>query len=239
MTFSGEYVPVEGDAVTPSYPTAFGITFTPTILGALAAVAGLGLALYLGNQLIGPTYQRFQELKTTVEKKEASLQQKNETIKQIDQLIASVNRTKADNADVRALFSAQEALDTLLLDLNRVILQSNAQLLQFNPDYAASGPVIDGSLGPELNGKLKRQVTAVSFQGTFNQTLKILQTIDRLQTVLVIRDLTAQLQSSTQPGQPQDLITSSFKLYAYVPLTPEEAAAVAQAAAAQAQAAKK
>jgi type IV pilus assembly protein PilO len=145
-----------------------------------------------------------------------------------------VNQAKAKNAEVRGLFSTQKALDTLLLDLNRIIVSSNAQLQKFTPDYGMSGTLTDSSLGPELNNQLKRQVTDVAFEGNFNQTLEIMRTIDRLQTVLVLRDFKMELKpATTGPGAgPTNIVTCSFKLYAYVPLTEEELAALQKQSAA-------
>ncbi|MGB8700108.1 MAG: pilus assembly protein PilO, partial [Thermosynechococcaceae cyanobacterium] len=117
-------------------------------------------------------------------------------------------------------------LDTLLLDLNRIIISSNAQLQKFTPDYGLSGTVTDSSVGAELNNKIKRQVTDVAFQGTFTQTLEIMRAIDRLQTVLVLRNFKMELQGDNSPQStaPKNIVTCSFKLYAYVPLTEEELA---------------
>lgn len=233
MTATGDYVPFD-TYTQPNYPTVFGITFTPAVSGAVAAVVGLGLAAYLGTQLVAPAFQQFQELQTSITTKEAELQQKTALVQQLDQIVASVNRAKAENAQVRTLFSTQAALNTLLLDLNRLIVQNNAELVTFTPNYALSGPVTDGSVGPELNGKLKRQVTDVAFRGTFPQTVSIMQNLDRLQTLVVVRDLKSELVTGQTQGLPSNTVLSSFKLYAYVPLTPEEIAAQAAQQAQQA-----
>jgi type IV pilus assembly protein PilO len=248
MTYDGDLAPSEFEEEVKDYPALFGISLTPKLSGILIAALGLGGALYLGNQFVLPAYQNFQELKTNVATKEAELQQKTETVRRIDEIIASLNQAKAVNTEVKALFSDQETLETLLLDLNQLIVQTKAQLVTFTPDYTTSGPVTDGSLGPELNGKLKRQVTSVAFDGTFNQTLTIMRNLERLQTFLVVKDFSAELPGNTgstntsntagQPGQPQksqDQIRSTFKLHAYVPLTPEEAAAAAKTTAAPAE----
>ncbi|NJK28951.1 MAG: pilus assembly protein PilO [Acaryochloridaceae cyanobacterium CSU_3_4] len=232
MTVTGGF-PREDD-LGPSYPTLFGITFTPTITGALVAVAGIGLAVYAATQFVSPKLSEYQEIKTRVEQKKTDLEQKEATAQRVDAIVAQVNRAKQENKDVRGLFSDQQALDTLLLDLNRVIVSTNAELLTFKPTYETSGVVADSSLGETLNNKIKRQVTAVSFQGTFNQTLQIMQAIDQLQTVLVVRDLSMELQTTDKPGEPRNVVKSTFNLHAYVPLSPEEAVAAAQAAAAQA-----
>lgn len=237
MTLTGEYAPADLKREGITYPTAFGITFTPTAIGVLAALGGLALAAYLGTQLVLPTYEKFQELQKSVAEKEQTLEQQTEVIKQINQLVENLNQAKVKNQEVRQLFSTQEALTTLMLDLNRLILEKGAKLVKFQPDHGASGVINDSSLGPELNGKLKRQVTSVSFQGTFSQTLEIMQTIDRLQTLLEVKEVSTELQTDQeQPEQPRTLISSNFKLFAYVPLSSEEIAAAAAKAAAAAEA---
>jgi type IV pilus assembly protein PilO len=226
MTLTGEYTAGGPQAGKPTYPTVFGLTFTPTVSGVLLGAAGLGLAAFLASQFIGPALEQFGKLNASIDQKRGDLAQKAETVKQVDQVVASVKQAKDQNKQVRALFSTQKELDTLLLDLNRVIGQNQGELLKFEPDYATSGIVTDGSVGAELNGKIKRQVTNVSFQGTFAQTLGTLQTIDRLQTLLVVNGLVTEAKATTRPNEPaSNLITSTFKLIAYVPLTPEELAA--------------
>jgi type IV pilus assembly protein PilO len=240
MTFSDRYAP--DTTVGPSYPSAFGITFTPTISGIAIAVAGVAAAGWLAVNFIGPKFAEMQELNSSIAQKQQNLSGKQQTVKDIQAIVARVNQAQARNQDVRSLFSTQQALDTLLLDLNRIIVASNAQLQRFVPDYASSGTLADSSLGPELNNKLKRQVTDVAFEGSFTQTLAIMRAIDRLQTVLVLRDFKMSLKpaGSGPNATANNLVTCSFKLYAYVPLTDEELAAVRaqQAAASQASQAK-
>ncbi len=223
MTVTGDFAAEGDDFDAPSYPTAFGITFTPKVAGILVGVVGLGAAAYLGTQLVLPVFEQQQTLRESIAQKELDLQQKAQTAQRVKQIVADLNQAKAENTAVRTLFSSQKALDTLLLDLNRVIVSNSAELLEFTPNYSASGPVTDGSLGPALNNKLTRQVTSVSFRGTFGQTLKIMQAIDRLQTVLVVQDLSVEVKDSgnKQTESLQNLVTSKFKLYAYVPINSE------------------
>jgi type IV pilus assembly protein PilO len=225
MTLTGEYAPSAPEPEVRAYPQLFGITFTPVVSGIVIGVLGLGVAAYLGNMLILPALQESGKLSASIDQKQADLAQKAELVKQVQGVVASVNRAKSGNQEVRALFSSQAALDTLLLDLNKMIVQNQAQLLKFEP----TDPVIvtDGSLGGDLNNKLKRQVTSVSFKGNFSQTLNILQAIDRLQTLLVVQKLTTEAQAQPNAATSRDQITSTFELVAYVPLSPEEVAATA------------
>ncbi|HEY9827724.1 MAG TPA: hypothetical protein V6D19_19985 [Stenomitos sp.] len=230
MTISDRFAPGSDGLNAPSYPVVFGITFTPSVSAILIALAGVGLAGWMAFNILGPKFSEIQELQSSISQNEQTLKQKQDTVRDIQKIIARVNQAKAKNAEVRGLFSTQQALDTLLLDLNRIIISSKAQLQKFTPDYAMSGTITDSSLGPELNNQLKRQVTDVAFEGTYPQTLEIMRTIDRLQTVLVLRDFKMELK--TEPGT--NVATCSFKLYAYVPLTAEEQAAVQQQSAATA-----
>lgn len=220
----------------PSYPTAFGITFTPTVSGAAIGVIGALGAAWMAMNLLGPAYTQVQEVQGRVTQKKEDVRRQDDLLKEVQEVEARVNKAKAENTQVRGLFSNQQALDTLLLDLNRLISTNSAEMQKFVP--VSSGVVNDGSLGTELNNKVKSQVTTVEFTGTFNQTLEIMRAVDRLQTVLVLKEFKMDLQQSTgtrEKPAPNNLVKSSFKLYAYVPLTEEEIAKIqAEAAAAQA-----
>ncbi|MEM9137789.1 MAG: pilus assembly protein PilO [Cyanobacteria bacterium P01_F01_bin.42] len=220
---------------TPSYPTAFGITFTPKIIGIVTAVVGVGLAGYIGLNMVSPELEKSSELKEAIELKQIDLERKQAAIARQDDLIAELRAAKGKQRQVLGLFSEQKALDTLLLDLNRLITSSNASLSKFTPNYDESGIVSDGSLGPELNYMLKRQVTDVAFSGTFAQSLSIMQAIDKLQTVLVIEDLKMEVGSRGKDDVGPPKVSSNFKLYAYVPLSEEEIRAAKQAQQAQEQ----
>jgi type IV pilus assembly protein PilO len=226
MTVSDRYAP--GTDPGPTYPTAFGITFTPPISGAVIGVAGTLAAGWLAMNLLSPAFTQMQEIQGRVADKQSKIDAQDKTLKKLQDVVDRVNKAKAQNTQVRSLFSNQQALDTLLLDLNRLIVSKSAVLRKFTPD--SSGIVTDGSQGAELNNKLKRQVTSVEFEGTFNQTLEIMRAVDRLQTVLILKDFKMELQQpsgSKEDARPSNLVKSSFKLYAYVPLSEEEAAKVA------------
>ena len=60
-----------------------------------------------------------------------------------------------------------------------------AELYQFDP-AGSSGLIIDDSYGPELNGRLERQVIAVSFRSLFSPAQSILRNIERLEPLVVI-----------------------------------------------------
>jgi type IV pilus assembly protein PilO len=129
-------------------------------------------------------------------------------------------------------------------------LVGEAKLRKFTPDPKGTEVITDSSLGPAINGKLKRQVTNVEFQGNFNQTQSIFRTIERLQSLLLVKNMTVQIGDRTKaagglyevlPGgnirfltncQPDTLITTSFQMEALLPLNAADKKALAPSPAA-------
>jgi type IV pilus assembly protein PilO len=124
------------------------------------------------------------------------------------------------------------------------------KLTKFEPDPKNSGVITDGSYGPLVNNNLKRQSANVSFVGNFNQTQSILRSLERLQPLMVFKNMQFKLTregSETSGGslfelqqnltprylpncQPEPQITTSFQIEALVPLSTEAIAAATQAA---------
>ncbi len=136
-------------------------------------------------------------------------------------------------------------------------LVADAKLTSFKPSSAvtpgaapAAGAttvpnvVTDGSLGVELNNKLKRETVDIAFEGNFNQTQQIFRTIERLQPLLVMRNMSIAVGRGGGTGaspilyeinsnspipealrncQPDTVLKTSFKMDALIPVTPEEA----------------
>ena len=240
MTVSEELGSYEDDIpAAPNYPSAFGVTFTPTISGIAIAVAGIFGAAYIIATLVMPTWQRNQELTDAQNQKQALVQQKTASLQQKERVEADLARAKQQNSEVLALFANEQTLDTLLLDFNRLVQSANgqnstsAQLKKFVPANQTAEVISDGSLGSEVNGKLKQRTVEVTFDGTFEQTQSILRNIERLQPLLIIRDYKSTTAApSTDPknksvGGPPT-ISTTFKLQALIPVSPAQAAQAAQ-----------
>lgn len=137
-------------------------------------------------------------------------------------------------------------------------LSVEAKLRSYKPLVPAAGTapatattvpnvVTDGSLGPELNNKLKRDTVDVEFEGNFNQIQQIFRAIERLQPLLVLRDMNITVDrqggspilyelNSKSPVpealrncQPDTALKTSFKMDALIPVSPEEAKLLAPA----------
>lgn len=238
MTFADDFLDEQG--LENDYPSAFGITFTPVVMGITFAVIGVVGAGYIYTKFAGEAKTKYQGVQTQLDQKQAQLDQ----MKQEDfpakmaNLQAEVARQKALKSRVTAMFTNQDDLETLLIDLNQFIRANQGELVKYDPDSQIS-VINDSSLGNEVNGKLKRKSFALDIEGTFNQTQAILQDIERLQPLLMVQDYksnvtedpTAILTSNRQEVVPQNsaILSTSLKIDAILPLSQKELEAARQA----------
>ncbi|MGI0495119.1 type II secretion system protein GspM [Alkalinema pantanalense CENA528] len=304
MTASGDFIPQDPEFDSgPSYPSAFGITFTPTVTGVLLGIGGIVGAVLLWLNLVQPAWDQYNQLKEQVAQKQEQLKELQTIEKKLKDSKVRLAQVEQQRQQVLALFASEKNLDTILFDLSQLIEKNNrgvvnekraklancpvwvkeqytsiasaqkfeeqfgplvaeAKLRKFQPfvdpaqasnpaaKTAVAGVVNDGSLGEALNNKLKRSTISVEFEGNFNQTQNIFRTIERLQPLLIIRELNVKRGRGGQeprvnrlyevtPGdgtiksadqirfltncQPDSLVTTSFKMDALIPLTSDEA----------------
>lgn len=158
MTISEDFITDDGgdfEAAGPTYPTAFGVTFTPVVSGVLIAVLGLAATLYLILNVVMPAFQKYQELQTSRTQKQGLVSQKQAVLQQNEQLRIDLARARQQKTEVLALFANERTLDTLLLDLNRVVESGNvspggnatrARLKRFVPATTSSEIISDSTL---------------------------------------------------------------------------------------------
>ncbi|MEH2162665.1 MAG: pilus assembly protein PilO [Nostoc sp.] len=234
----------EFDSETPAHPVVFGIALTPKIIGILVGVIGLAGAGYILLNLLMPAWESYQQQQAKSSELQGQIEQKKANIKQIDKLKDELAQAKQQKVQVLGLFANEKSLDTLLLDLNRLIESGNtptsistvrAKLDKFMPVSQKPEPITDGSLGLQVDGKLKRSIINAQITGTYEQTQSIIRNIERLQPLLIVKDY----QSSLAPAEaisPLDktsvqvgpaAINTLFQLQVLMPLSAEEIAAAA------------
>lgn len=203
MTFADDFATDE--SMAEDYPSAFGITFTPVVMGVAVAVIGVALAAYGFINYVKPAQTQYEQAST----KKVELQGQLDKIKTGD-LQLKLAELQADLADkkvlksrVLSMFTNESDLDTLLLDLNSFISSNQGALTQYQPDSNVS-TISDASLGSEVQGKLKRKGISLTIEGTFTETKQILQDLERLQPLLMVQSI-----SSTVSEEPTAILTSS------------------------------
>lgn len=265
MTVTNEYGPI-GDAEqqeTGASGGLFGLQLTPPIIGAGLAVLGIGLAAYVGTQLVMPISEENAKLSTEIDAKQSEVQKQTAELNREAEANAKLADAQRRRAFVTSMFASEKSLETLLFDVNQVVDKINAgiptdeqkaKLTKFEPVILQKGPaapkpgvpvidadiVNDTSLGSALAGQLRRKVFKVEFEGNYRQTRTFLQNLERMQSLLVVRNLKTQLveqapkleiefrQGKIVPVaavQPQ--LKTSFDLHALLPLKQEEKPAVA------------
>jgi type IV pilus assembly protein PilO len=234
----------EFDQATPASPMLFGIAFTPQIIGILVGVIGLAGAGYILLNLLMPAWENYEQQQAKTSELQGQIEQKRANIKQIDKVKDELAQAKQQKIQVLGLFANEKTLDTLLLDMNRLVESGNtpssinavrAKLKKFVPVSQKPEPIIDGTLGLQVDGKLQRSSINAEITGTYEQTQSIIRNIERLQPLLIVKDYQSNLapveSRSALDKTPMRVgpaaINTSFQLQVLMPLSPEEIAAAA------------
>jgi hypothetical protein len=245
MTFTEDYTTTtildsefEGNE---NYPTAFGITFTPRVTGISLGVLGIVGAFYILFSFFLLAWDEYQKLVTdkAAKQQEVDTQKASQLESRLAQAELKLKQAEDRKTQVLGLFANSNDLQTLLLDLSQLFQARKVSLLTFSPQ---GDPVIvgDSSLGPTVNNKLKRQTFLVTFKGSFGNTHNLIRDLERLQPLIVMKDLKTNLVKPDFPikvikkdnqvqikAEPNDTLSTSMTLEVLLTLTPEEIAALA------------
>lgn len=247
MAAVGEFIPPDDELLDePLNPVVFGVELTPTILGVLLALVGIGGAVYGFIKLVQPVAERNATLRQEIVTKQGQLQSQAQQLENIAKIEAELKVAMQRRRNVYTLFANEKTMDTLLLDINQRIESSNAslngvrnqvrergippilleaQLKSFTPGEKVV--ITDSSLGEGVNGKLKKETYNIQFSGDYAQTQSILRNLERLEPLLLVRNF-----SVTSSGdipetvigasgqvvvQPKVQITTAFEIDALIP----------------------
>lgn len=232
-----------GAASAPSYPVIFGISLTPKVSGIIIGCLGLAGSAFMAMNMLMPSWDAFQQQQTKQTELQTDIEQKKAAIKQIGKIQEEQRQAKVQQVQVLGLFANEKTLDTLLLDLNRLVESGNSQvpfnavrakLKKYTPAAAKAEPITDGTFGLLVDGKLKRSSINIEIVGTYEQTQSILRNIERLQPLLLVKDYQSTLapETAVEPGKGVRRIgpapiSTTFQLQALMPMAPQD---VAQAA---------
>lgn len=198
MTVSEEWGP--GEEEQEGGGGLFGIKFTPTIIGVLIAVAGVAAAVGLFMYVLTPEWTKKDELQVKITAKEDEIKQLKVGAAKIEEAKAELQREKQLKAEVEALFGDQTKLDTLLLDINKIVKQGGARIQMFKPDdeiitqtlFPKDKPPSPPNLAPFKAVPLKMEL-----EGTFAQTQSIIRNIERLEPLLVMGVFSSKIDEQT------------------------------------------
>jgi hypothetical protein len=231
FTTTEEFPSQQEEEFGTQYPIAFGIELTPKVSGILFGVVGFLIAGYIVYSQIFPLLAELGQLQAKKQENESllnSLQnQKGEN--KLQQKQAELEETKDVKEEVMALFANERQLETLLIDLNKSVNFTNVLLKSYNPsgDFQV---VTDDSFGELAKEKIKSKSINLEVEGTFSQIQFLLQDIERLQPLLVVKNFNANILEPQKYlwengkivslGEPK--LNTSISLNAVIPVPQEE-----------------
>lgn len=247
MVAANEYIldPDEDEEEGASGPAFLGLPITPKVIGIAIGVLGVILCGAGVFYLVFPAWQEQQMLNSSIQTKQREIEQQNEKLQQQEAAERQLAEAKQRRASVTALFANEANLQTLMFDVNEQLNQINvgildetlkARLIKFQPLNDEPVIVTDGSLGPQVNDKLRRQEYEVEVEGSFEQIRRFMISLERMQTMLVVRDFNSQLldrapelRGEIRQGrfvpiddQPQRRLRTTFQLHALMPLSDQQ-----------------
>lgn len=214
MTASEDYIPVEEEEEfeeekedTAGQIKILGFAVPIGALGILGGVFGLGIGGWLYLSMLQPTMEAKDELKADIQETQEKINTGEQKLRDMQQLKVEKEKALQQQRVVASLFTRKETLSTLLFDMNNLIAQQNAgieseaeqlQLTKFTPETGLKEiPPEDTSLGSWAPGKLKKKVYSVTMEGTFEQLQSFVRNLERLESLLLIKEAEVRLQQNT------------------------------------------
>lgn len=221
----------------------------PRFIGGAIGMIGLGIAGFLGYNQLKPAIDKGAELRAEIKTAEVKIAQKKKQITERPKAELEKKKAEKQREDVTSLFASEKTIKTLLYDIDKLIDQINggitnedkkAKMTKFQPVDHKDGDYIvnDNSLGPLVNGKLKRREFKVEFEGSYPQTRAFMIALERMQTLLVVKNLKTQIKQGNQVlevewrqnrfvtvNKPESLLITSFDVSALLALTEQESLA--------------
>ncbi len=230
------------EGAPPGGIVLFGQTLGPKVLGILLGVGGVALAAYGTFNLTMPLLEKLDQTKASIATKEQAIAQKQGQINSKADIQQKIDEANQKYQEVVNLLPSPDNMDTLLRDLNallpaKIVLQSpyatvqiTGSLEEFKPSTPAAGPD---------DRKYNQRTFGVQFTATYPDALAIMRKIEQLKPLLVTRNLKltpntnlkAELSGNRQLTPDQEkailanlppLLTATFDIVTYVPLSQEE-----------------
>jgi len=219
----------------------FGQTISIKVLGIALGVIGLAGAGYLFFSYVLPLSETISTAKAGIATKKDSIAAKDIQIKQKADLPQRLALAEERGEIVTSLLPNPDTIDTLLIDLNKLITSNSSSPVQLSGNLLESfSPTPPGALIPE--GQYRAQALNIQFASTYTDLISILRSIESLRTLVVVQDLqltkkttvTLQNPGKLTPEQQKlqidrlpPILSTSFKLVAFIPASDLEIQALA------------
>lgn len=222
----------------------FGQTLSARTLGIALGIVGIGLAGYMFVNYVQPVWTAIDTTKAGIETKKTSITTKDAEIKQKADLPQKLAAAKERISTVLTLLPNKDSIDTLLIDLNKLIKTENISPVQVSGELLESfSPSPPSEVVPQ--GQYRTQTLNIQFASGYSDLITILRNLEALRTLVVVQDLQLTKRQSVTLRNPGNLtpeqqrvqieslppvLSTTFKLVTYIPLSEAEIKALAAAA---------
>jgi len=238
----------EGTPPPPGSLVVGPLVITPIVQGIAIGVLGIALAGVLAWKMLLPAMSKTGELEQQISENKNKIENQKNRKAKLKEVSDKLEVAEQQKQNVMALFGTNDFLETLLFDVNKIVVENHRATMQtFNPvedsssswifggEAAAAQTNADGEAAaapPKLAEAIEGVTIAVQMEGEWQQQQATLHDLERLPAMVLMDEFSLQvdregqklvserLNQYTPQGQPK-LITS-FNLLAVVPLPAEE-----------------
>ena len=185
-----------------------GLDLTPVRMGLIIGALGLIGVFALSFVSLKPTWQKIQATEADVQAKRTQLTSVQDAIASLENIDRDIDQARALNSAISALLPTPENVNTQLLEVSRLVQQSDTELASFVP----SAPQPAGSGVPAA---IQPQITQNSTQIAVNSNayqsgIELMGNIERLETLFKVSNLSMAVDNDTA------IQTTQFNLDAFV-----------------------
>ncbi len=210
----------EGPPPPPGTLVLGPLKITPQIQGVAIALVGVALAGVFGWKLILPAMTQTQELEAKISELNNNIEGQKKRKAKLQEVTNQLESAKQEKENVMALFGKNDFLETLLFDVNKIVVENHKATIQkFNPvqksksgwifgetDAAAGGkpaPASDPAAaaappGPKLSEAIEGVTIEVEMQGKWEQQQAALQDLERLPAMVLMDQFVLEVDRTNQ-----------------------------------------
>ncbi|MEL7086103.1 MAG: hypothetical protein AAF268_13400 [Cyanobacteria bacterium P01_A01_bin.3] len=185
-----------------------GLELTPVRMGLIIGALGLIGVFALSFFSLKPTWQKIQATEADVQAKRTQLTSAQEAIASLENIDQDINQARALNVAISALLPTPENVNTQLLEVSRLVQQSDTVLSSFVPSAPQpAGAGVPAAIQPQITQN-STQVAVNS--DAYQSGIELMGNIERLETLFKVSNLNMSVDSESA------IQTTQFNLDAFV-----------------------
>lgn len=211
----------EGPPPPPGTLVLGPLKITPQIQGIAIALVGVALAGVVGWKLILPAMTQTQELEAKISELNNNIEGKKKTKAKLQEVTDLMEKAQQEKENVMALFGKNDFLETLLFDVNKIVVENHKGTIdKFNPAKTSSSDWILGKTpagaggqpapappasgaaaapaGPKLSEAIEGVTVQVEMQGKWEQQQAALQDLERLPAMVLMDQFVLEVDRTNQ-----------------------------------------